>query len=184
MLQCVTDNMDSPTAINYFYNFLKGLVFFYFHELSGTRPGPILNLTFDQYAPLRRGEIVYSTEHKTGAQYAVKFKLTVKQIPWFDRMYEAFRKETGTEPAYLFPTTLNQKEKSIARFVKDSLYRGPCSKSNFFRGQCAEYCLHICSVRKRVTPLIPSPSYSNGTPRPDRNTTLCNGSFQFGQCDA
>ena len=43
-------------------------------------------------------------------------------------MYVAFKKETGTEPAYLFPIiiiplsiTLNQKEKSIARFVKDSL---------------------------------------------------------------
>ena len=117
MLQCVTDHLDSPTVIHYSYNFLKGLVFFYFHSLSGTRPGPILNLTFEQYAPLRRGEVVYSTEHKTGAQYAVKFELTVKQIPWFDQMYVSFRKETGTEPAYLFPTTLNQKEKSIARFV-------------------------------------------------------------------
>ena len=121
MLQCVTDHLDSPTVIKNSYHFLKGLVFFYFHALSGTRPGPILNLTFDQYAPLRRGEIVYSTEHKTGAQYAVKFELTVKQIPWFDQMYVAFRKKTGTEPAYLFPTTFNQKEKSIARFVKDSL---------------------------------------------------------------
>ena len=36
-------------------------------------------------------------------------------------MYEAFRMETGTEPAYLFPTILNQKEKSMARFVKDLL---------------------------------------------------------------
>ena len=94
---------------------------FYFHSLSGTRPGPILNSTFDQYAQLRKGEVVYSTEHKTGAQYAVKFELTVKQIPWFDRMYAAFRKETGTWPDYLFPTMLNQKEKAIARFIKDSV---------------------------------------------------------------
>ena len=121
MLRCVTDHLDSPTSDKYSYNLLKGLVFFYFHSLSGTRPGPILNLKYEQWAPMRRGEPVYSTDHKTGAQFAVKFELTVPQVPWFEKMFSAFRKETGMEPLYIFPTILNHKEKSIARFVKDSL---------------------------------------------------------------
>ena len=121
MLKCVTDHLDSPTSDKYSYNLLKGLVFFYFHSLSGTRPGPILNLKYEQWASMRRGEPVYSTDHKTGAQFAVKFELTVPQVPWFEKMFSAFRKETGMEPLYIFPTILNQKEKSIARFVKDSL---------------------------------------------------------------
>ena len=121
MLKCVTDHLDSPTSDKYSYNLLKGLVFFYFHSLSGTRPGPILNLKYEQWASMRRGEPVYSTDHKTGAQFAVKFELTVLQVPWFEKMFSAFRKETGMEPLYIFPTILNQKEKSIARFVKDSL---------------------------------------------------------------
>ena len=67
MLQCVTDHLDSPTSDKYSYKFLKGLVFFYFHSLSGTRPGPIVNLKHEQWPALLRSEPVYSTDHKTGA---------------------------------------------------------------------------------------------------------------------
>ena len=115
MLKCVTDHLDSPTSDKYSYNFLKGLVFCYFHSLSGTRPGHILNLKYEQWPALRRGEPVYSTEHKTGAQFVVKFELTVPHVPWFEKMFSAFEKETGMEPSYIFPTTLNHKKKSIAR---------------------------------------------------------------------
>ena len=121
MLKCVTDHLDSPTSDKYSNNFLKGLVFFYFHSLSGTQPGPILNLKYEQWLALQSGERVYSTEHKTGAQFAVKFELTVPQVPGREKMFSAFKKETRMEPLYIFSTILNHNEKYIAQFAKDSL---------------------------------------------------------------
>ena len=121
VVHIVKDTLDSPTSCNYSYNLLKVLTFFYFQVNAGTRPGPIQNLRFENYARLRRGEPVHSVEHKTGSSYAVTYKLNKVQVPYFNQMFAAFRKETGENPLWLFPTLRNGKERCMFRFVNDAL---------------------------------------------------------------
>ena len=121
VVHIVKDTLDSPTSCNYSYNLLKGLTFFYFQVNAGTRPGPIQNLRFENYARLRRGESVHSVQHKTGSSYNVTYKLNKVQVPYFNQRFAAFRKETGEDPLWLFPTLRNGKERCMFRFVNDAL---------------------------------------------------------------
>ena len=121
VVHIVKDTLDSPASCNYSYNLLKGLTFFYFQVNAGTRPGPIQNLRFENYARLRRGEPVHSVEHKTGSSYAVTYKLNKVQVPDFDQMFAAFLKETGEDPMWFFHTLRNGKERCMFRFVNDAL---------------------------------------------------------------
>lgn len=114
------DDLSGVSNLN--YRTLKGLNFFYLQSVLSVRPKVLLDITLEVYrTKLRKGGIVFSNDHKTGAKYTIAIKLPEEQIQFLDTLTASYELDTGHPPKYLFSAKGGKQETSISFVVNDEL---------------------------------------------------------------
>ena len=106
------------------YKLQQTLNFFLLQGRLNVRAGPILTLTWEDFRWIEENDAPLQTDkHKTGSYYTVHIQIEKDQREFQKRQKEAFVREVGEQPKFIFASHKNKEERSICRYLREVIFR-------------------------------------------------------------
>ena len=108
---------------NLSYKVQQTLNFFLLQCRLNVRAGPILTLTWEDFRWIEENNAPLQTDkHKTGSYYTVHIQIENDQREFLKQQKEAFVREVGEEPKFIFASHKNKEERSICRYLREVIF--------------------------------------------------------------
>ena len=106
------------------YKTQQTLNFFLLQGRLNVRAGPILTLTWEDFKWIEENDDapLQTDKHKTGSYYTVHIQIKKDQREFLKRQKEAFVKEVGNQPKFIFASHQNKEERSICRYLREVIF--------------------------------------------------------------
>ena len=105
------------------YKIQQTLNFFLLQGRLNVRAGPILTLTWEDFQWIEDNDAPLQTDkHKTGSHYTVHIQIEKDQRQFLKLQKEAFVREVGEQPKFIFASHKNKEERSICRYLREVIF--------------------------------------------------------------